>query len=282
MADLDFTGGIADLLGGFGGAVGSILGDLAGDDEREQARRLLEQTSREWGSLDPRVVAERETAVNLGPSAYEDVGTQLDPTARDAQLRALSSLMETGLSGGMDAQSRARMAEATSRSAQQESAARQALQQQAQARGMGRGMSGYAAQLAAQQGAAQRLGAESVQAAGDASQRALAALAQSGTLAGQVRGADYQQAGDRATARDAVARFNAANQQGVQGRNIDRNMNAQQQTFNNRVTVTQGAGRARGDVAGTYLDEAERSGQRGYAMGSLAGRGLGYVAGGGR
>lgn len=275
--DFDQGGGLGDFLGGIGGAIGGIFG--GGDEERRQAADLYHRAVQEYAGLDPSIRAERESAVNLGPSAMEGVASQVDPTGRNMQLQALQSIMESGLSGGMDAQSRARMAQAQAQSAQQERAARQSLQQQAQARGMGTGMSSYAAQLANQQGAAQRLGQEGVQAAGDANARALQAFAQGGSLAGHLRAGDYGQAADRARAADVINAYNARNQQDVAARNIDRGMQAHQQTFNNRLGQANATNSARYQQARNFEDEAQRQRQRGAGIGEAAGRGIGMAGG---
>lgn len=276
--DYDNAIGGASLGGGIGGALGGLAGWLLSAKDREEEERLYEQMLTEWNGINPEVRARYEDAYSLGPSAMETV--RADPALRNNQLRALDSLMETGLSGGMDAASRARLAEAQSRSAQQERGSRLALQQQAQARGQGNSLTAYATQLAAQQGAAQRMGMESVQAAGDASQRALAALSQGGSMAGQVRGQDFQEGSARATARDRINEFNLRNRQDVQGRNIDRDFTGQQQTLANRFALGDRRNDAREGRAGLRRRNAAGTQRVAYGVGSGLGQIGGAFAGG--
>ena len=268
----------ASLGEGLGGALGGLIGFSLGAEDRRKEEELYQRMFQEWSSLDPRIRAKVEEALQLGPSEMENVST--DPAVRSRQLQALDSLMETGLSGGMDAQSRAALAQAQAQSAQQERGARLALQQQAQARGQGNSLTSYATQLAAQQGAAQRLGAESVQAAGDAQQRALASLAQGGTLAGDVRGQDFQEKSAKASARDAINAFNLRNRQDVEGRNIDRSLSAQQATIDNTFALGDRRNAAREQQAGYRRRRAQQTAGVGYDAGRGLGAGIGALTGG--
>lgn len=280
---MDFSGmqAYGDLGAGLGGLAGGLIGDALGANDRAEAERILRLITTEWSSADPYLRVGQEQYVNLGPSAFEGVGEQVDPALRDAQLLALQSIMETGLSGGMDAQARARLAQAQEATARSESAARQALQQQAQARGMGTSMTGYATQLANQQGAAQRLGMEGTQAAADANQRALQAFAQGGSLAGQVRGQDYGQVADRARAADVIAAYNARNRQDYNSRQVDRSAQIQQQSFANRMAQLRGLSAARQAQADNARGRAQRQAELGYTWGSGVGRAAGSIFGGG-
>lgn len=271
--------GAADLGGGIGGTLGSVLGDLLGGGNREEQERLLREITASYGSLDPHISAAQESVVDAGPSAFDSVS--LDPATRDAQLRALSSLMETGLSGGMDATSRSRVAGFQGANAAAESAARGALLQGAQSRGVAGSGLEYAAQLQNQQGAAQRNSQAGMEAAADAQQRALQALSQGGVLAGQVRGQDYGQAADKARAADIIAQHNAANRQGVYGRNADRTQNAAQATFGNQMARADGMAQGRRGEAGFQMSEEERKRRMGYGLGSAAGTAAGAAVGGG-
>lgn len=280
---MDFSGmqAYGDLGAGLGGLAGGLIGDALGANDRAEAERILRLITTEWSSADPYLRVGQEQYVNLGPSAFEGAREQVDPALRDAQLLALQSIMETGLSGGMDAQARARLAQAQEATARSESAARQALQQQAQARGMGTSMTGYATQLANQQGAAQRLGMEGTQAAADANQRALQAFAQGGSLAGQVRGQDYGQVADRARAADVIAAYNARNRQDYNSRQVDRSAQIQQQSFNNRMAQLRGLSAARQAQADNARGRAQRQAELGYTWGSGVGRAAGSIFGGG-
>ena len=278
MPNWDDIAAGGDLLGGLGGALGGALGDLFGGGNREEQERLLREITQGYANIDPRLKASLEEVVSQGGTEFDKVS--LDPATRDAQMRALSSLMETGLSGGMDATSRARVAGFQNANAAAESASRAALMQQAQSRGVAGSGLEYAAQLQNQQGAAQRNSQAGMDAAADAQQRALQALAQGGVLAGNVRGQDYQQQSDRARAQDIINAHNAANRQGVYSRNADRTQSAAGQTIQNQFARQDGIAQGKRGEAGFQMNEEERKRRLGYGLGSAVGRGAGAVAGG--
>lgn len=258
--------------GGLGGLFGSVIGDIWGGSNRDEEERLLREMEAGWGRIDPRLQASLEDVVELGPSAYENLN--IDAGSRDAQVRAYRALMERGLSGGMDAESRAQLAEAQTAAAQQESGARQALQQRYAAMGRGGGMAAFAAQLANTQASAERGSQAATRAAGDASARAYQAIAQGGSLAGQVRGQDYQQASDKASARDLVAQHNARNRQEVGGRNADRTYRAAYDTLQARFAKQGGLSSAQQQQMAYQRAEQERKLRLGYSIGTGLGEGV--------
>jgi hypothetical protein len=180
----------------------------------------------------------------------------------------------------MDAQSRAQQAQALAASAQQVQAQQGALLNSYAARGMGGSGASLGAALAAQQGAAQANAMGGLQAAADSRSRQLAALRDSGSLAAQVRGQDYGQASDLAGARDRVAEANTRNRQDVQGRNIDRRMDARQQTINNQFRRVDGMAGARRNMSDYYMSEQDRRRRNGSAVGTAVGGTIGAVGGG--
>ncbi len=88
------------------------------------------------------------------------------------------------------------------------------------ARGAGGSGVELASRLASSQAAAQRAGEESDRTMAMAQQRALEAIAGAGALGGQIRGQEFGEQARIASAADEIARFNLANQQAVQQRNI--------------------------------------------------------------
>ena len=173
-------------------------------------------------SLNP----EMETAVNLGPSAMAGIST--DPAMRQAQLNALSKLQEVGNAGGRDAQfladqSRLENDINTNLKGQQD-----AIMQNLATRGLSGGGSELVARQMAAQGAANQQAQMAMEAKAQAQQRALQALMQSGQLGGQMQAQDFAQQSAKAQAQDAIAKFNAANQQQVISNNTGIKNNAQQ------------------------------------------------------
>lgn len=173
-------------------------------------------------SLNP----ELEQAVNLGPSQME--GISLDPRYKQAQMDALSRLMDISANGGQDAQFKAdsaKLQDSVNTNLQGNS---QAIQQNMAARGMSGGMSEMVnKQLAAQQ-AANRQAQMGLDIQAQAQQRALQALMGQSDVASRMEQSDYSMAANKAQAQDAISRFNAQNQQQVSSNNADRRNQAQQ------------------------------------------------------
>lgn len=174
---------------GVGEFVGGVIGDIAGAGDRRKARGY-------WEDLP-----------DLGPTEFTTIAT--DPRLRDAQMTALARLSREGAANGMGVEDRVALQQAQGETAQRERGAREALLQNMAMRGQSGSGVELAANLASQQGAAQSNAMAGAQAAADARRRALAATAQSGALGGGIRGQDYGEQANRATAADSIARFNA-------------------------------------------------------------------------
>lgn len=278
-------GGLAQAGGALGGMVGAVIGDSEGEKYRRRALRALQDASRMWGAIPTDINALGEDTYSLGPSAVEGVGASMDPATRQAQLRALSQLMEQAEAGGLDASARAQQAQALGAAAQQNRAQQGALLDSFAARGMSGSGAELAARLAAQQGATQANSMSGLQAAADAQARRMAALTQGASLAGQVRQADYGQAMDLAGARDAVAQYNTRSRQDVAGRNVDRRNQRNQQNIDNRFRQAAGQQGSARDIADWNMTEEERKRRFHTGIGTGVGTGIGAavgaVAGGG-
>lgn len=190
---------------------------------------------------------ELDTAVNLGPSAMQGIST--DPALKQAQMSALSKLMETGELGGRDAQFIAdqnRIQNDVNTNLQGQTGA---ITQNLATRGMSGGMSEMVAKQLAAQGGANRQAQMEMDAKAQAQQRALSALMQSGQLGGQMQAQDFSQKAQQANAQDQIAKFNAANQQNVQSSNVAAKNQAQQYNASNQQNVanqnTQGSNAAK-------------------------------------
>lgn len=178
---------------------------------------------------------ELETAVNLGPSEMAGIAT--DPALRQAQLNALAKLQEVGAAGGRDAQFLAEQSQLESDINRNLRGQQEAIMQNLATRGMsGSGQELVARQMSAQD-AVNRQAQMAMDAKAQAQQRALQALMQSGQLGGQMQAQDFGQAAQKAQAADAIARFNAANQQDVMSRNIGAKNQAQQYNVGNAQNI---------------------------------------------
>lgn len=184
---------------GIGGALGGIAGGLFGGNS---AKKKAEQ-ARKAALAD---IA--NTNAEMGDSAFG--GVNADPSLVAAQRSVLQRMMQEGNRQGLGLEDRVALNQAQNQIAQQERGAREAVLQNYAARGMGGSGAELAASLQNQQGAAGRAAGFGADAAASARQRQLAALAQSGTMAGQQREQGFGEQATKASATDAAARFNAA------------------------------------------------------------------------
>lgn len=159
---------------------------------------------------------ERIGTVNLGDTNLD--GINLDPATRDAQMAALGELSGMTTDGFTDAEN-AQMALINAQAGQQAKGARDALSQQMARRGIsGSGLEMMGQQMA-NQSAAEAMRLQGLQAQQMAQQRKMEALAGMSDLSTAVRGQDYGEQLNRARAQDAIDAWNAANTQGVMGKN---------------------------------------------------------------
>ncbi len=234
-----------------GGAAGEILGGIAGEifgrKDRKRARKLAEQSVRDVEGVN----------AEAGDSAMG--GVNADPRMVAAQRSVLSRLMQEGNASGLGLQDRVALSEAQGQVGRQERGSREAILQSMSQRGMGGSGAELAAALTNQQGSADRSASVGARAAADARGRQLAALSQSGEMAGTVRGQDFGEQSEKAQAADAIAKFNAAQ----------------------RLSKGGMLSGARGGQAGVYGNQADRFAQMGAGIGSAAGQGIGFAAAGG-
>ncbi len=208
----------------------------------ELKRQIPGITEQELNLLLPQIVGEltpeMESYIDAGETAM--AGIEADPRLRNAQLSALDYLSEIGETG-LTAADRAAMSEIR-RNTQSDAQAKQAqiIQDMAQ-RGTGGSGAELAARLSGSQAASDRMSRESDALIQQAQNRALQGITQSAGLAGEMRGQDFNQAGQIASARDAMNRFNTQNQQSLQQRNVGARNQAQLQNLQERQRVADAA-----------------------------------------
>lgn len=261
-------------IGAGANVLGGLLGEWWGSADDEQRRALEDQALQQYGDISAPTL-ERVLASQVERSAFEGMPT--DFGNRNARNAALQALVNEGLSGGNSLESRLAMEETRRASSAQELRDRQAVLQQAKARGLGSNAA-LAGQLQAQQASADRQSYAGLQAGASARQRALAALAQGGSMAAQAEGQDFDRAARVAESRDRIAQFNAGQ---AQQANLY-NAGLAQQNFNNRLAV---ADRKAGGLqrrADTYASDADRKRRMLGGIGQSVGYGLAaYGANGG-
>lgn len=179
---------------------------------------------------------EQAQAFLVEQSAFDEVSD--DPRLRDAQIGALSELANISESGGLTMTDRARLEKITSRLGQEERGSREAIQQRAAE--MGRSGSGleYADMLLNQQGSAMRASQEGTDLAALAEERALESLTRGASLAGQVRGQDFEQAARKAEAKDTLAKFNADHLQSTEAANVAARNAARERDLDERQRIS--------------------------------------------
>lgn len=221
-----------------GGAAGGMIGGLFGEDSEamemlKRAQRAIqaipEPTAKDMQLiLQPLVqqgilTPEDYATILQQPSAFLNI--DIDQTGRNAEIAALSQMQDIANEGGRDAQYRAAMNDATNQTNQHLQGQSGSILQNAAERGALNSNMTTAAQLANAYAGNANAANASVNAAAQAEQRALQAIAESATLGGQINQQDFSQAAQKAQAIDAINRYNAQNSQAqanmnTQGRNI--------------------------------------------------------------
>lgn len=178
---------------------------------------------------------ELEQQVLAAPTKFLEI--QEDPGLRQRQLRALEDLSKIGRLG------------VTPEERAQFNIARQAVQRDLQAkqeqivqdlamRGQAGGGAEIAARLLSSQESADRASEEADRISAMAAQRALQAIQQEGTMAGGLRGQDFEIAAAKAKAQDEFERFNVQNQIAQQQRNIATKNIAQERNLGEQQRVS--------------------------------------------
>lgn len=227
---------ILDFLGGGGDSAAAEIQKRMMNEARSLPLPVLKEYFPELYQVVAEMNPEMDSAVNLGPSQMQGIAT--DPSLRQAQLNALARLESMGL-GEQSAEDQARMANIVSDVNSNLQGQQGAIMQNLAQRGMSGGGSELVARQIASQGAANRMADMALDAKAQAERRALDAIIQSGQLGGQMQAQDFQQQSQKAQAADAIARFNAANQQGVQSANVGARNQAQMYNVGQKQDVAQ-------------------------------------------
>lgn len=230
-----------------------LIGEAIAAGDIDKAEELKRQAVAEYGDgILPQL--EQVTAQEVGPTELSRMS--VDPTGRNSQVAALERLAafaDSGFSPEDAADQRRVMDEAAGVAARQAGMG----ERLAASRGLARsGLSQALGQQAAQAGA-QNAADAAAQMAAQRRARQLQALGMLGQQGGALRGADYGEASDRATAQDAINRFNA----NMRASAIDqRNQNALA-GFSANMRLKGARNDARQDQAGFYTGRASANKQ---------------------
>lgn len=189
---------------------------------QKDAERQLKRAEQEFESLETPTFNQYNPEYlgydDLGPSAFNDIETGgANRVAQEEQLAALNNIAARG---GRSAAGDAELNRITNRGQTLARGARGAIMQNAAARGTSGSGAALMAQLANQQNAQTQQNAEDLQVHGQNQANELAARGQAADLSGGLEERDYNQAFNKAKARDSINQFNAANRQGVNQYNV--------------------------------------------------------------
>ena len=227
----------------------------------------------------PELVGQLE-AEALGQSRFEQI--QMDPRLQAAQMAALENITGVAEAGGLDAQTRLNLEEGLARAAGAEQARLQQLKEDPT---LGQGQR-LALQSQAVQGSGQAARDVALQSAAQAQQARMAALGQQANLASGMQQQQLGLAGQKASAADAIAQFNAQQRMGVQSQNLAArqaianqaaatrnqqemyNKALQQQKFQNELAKATGVTGQQTAMAGNLQQQAAAAQQAQQAMNS--------------
>ena len=148
-------------------------------------------------------------ATQQGDTAMADIN--VDPRLKAQQAASLGALQDLAQRGGMNQTDQANLARIQGQTNQADAGRRGAIMESQDRRGMGGSGMDLMAQLASSQAATTQQSQAGLDVAGQAQQRALDAMMQSGQMAGQQRSQDYGEQANLAGARDSINRFNTQN-----------------------------------------------------------------------
>lgn len=191
----------------------------------------------------------------VGQEVGSSQAVPLDSEGRAAQVGAIQSLQSFVDQNGLDASARAGLQQAMSAQGQQNQGERGAIMDSMARRGMQGSGSELAALLSGQQNAANTQRSNGLDIAGQARQRALAALGQQAGIAGQMRGQDVGiQQGNQA-AENARQQFNAK----MRWAALTGNNDLKTQSYNNELARLQNLGQAEQGMASRYDKGAQQT-----------------------
>lgn len=255
----------------------------AGKSEMEESAKLMQDNIARLQAIGiPTVEAQKIALTNpelvgmleaevLGPSALQ--GVQEDPRLKAAQMSALeevSGLAQTGLG----AEDRAAFNQLRRQASGMAQAQKATTLQQMQERGMGDSGASLVAQLQSGQAAADTAAQQGDRLAAEAASARRQALGQQSSMAAQMQQQQLGLAGQKASAADAIAQFNAQQRMGVQSQNLAArqaianqtaatknqqemyNKGLIQQQFQNQMAKATGVTGAQTNLAQTYAQQA--------------------------
>ncbi len=190
-------------------ALGGLLGKLFSSGDKQRGIDLLLKSGQtQYGGYGD-LKTDRVDPSQEGNTEFDKIN--LDPRTRDVQMEALTRMMDLSNKGGMSIQDRAKLNDIEAEANANEASQRGAVLGRVNAMGQGGMGADISSSLIGTQGAANRMSRGAYQVSSDAADRALRALSEGSTIAGNVRSTDYSMARDRSAAQDRINAFNTEN-----------------------------------------------------------------------
>lgn len=213
------------------GVLSTLMGSSAAKKQSKAAMAALEQAKQVFAQLQLPSIEDmtmpelqkyiqagilspaQAQAVTVQKNAYDSMNVNQQGSA--AEIAALNKLQDVANSGGLDAQSQAKLTQALDQSRTQLQGQRGAIEDQMAQRGLALSPLRLALERQNASEDARTANSAATQAAADAETRALQALSSSGQLGGQLQAEQFNEAANKAAAANAIAQFNAQSQTGV-------------------------------------------------------------------
>ena len=254
----------------------NVFGMSRAEAEREAVKRVQEDAYKYTTDIKPPTLEEAKL--------FEQSPAELSKFTEDARLKAAQMKALEGLGReveyeGMTPEDFAAVQRAQAQAGSVEAGLRGAAQREMAQRGATSSTAGYLGAISAAQAGTNRAADMQMQAAEDSRRRYMAALEGLGGLGGQVRGQEFGMASERASAQDAINRFNVGQKTATQ----QYNLGLAQQGFENQLRLAEARRAAAAQRAGAgkqSAEDAEKSAQKWGAAGAGLMKGYGSYASG--
>lgn len=240
----------------------SIIGQLIASGDRARAEELRKKAAAEYNIPLP----DLDSFTKELSTSTELQKVVADPKYSGAAEGALGKMGEYAMGSGMTPEDLATLDEAKQSASQYVAGREGARRQNVLARGIGGSGVDIAGQMATESQGADRAYHGGIQAAGAASGRRLAMLAQYGSFANMLKQQDLAQKNATASAQDNINRFNWQSRVGLK-----------QQGFENAMGLASGKANAEGGLANYYTGSANTTGDVAGGIGQGIGRGVAAV-----
>lgn len=200
--------------------------------DSEKVNNIPQETVQ--GSINP----EQQQAVTQDDSALN--GIHLDPNDKQSQQNALAGYQDIANRGGLDANAKLGIQQATNAANVQSQGAQGAIQQTAQAEGQGGGLNALVLRGQAAQNASNQAANAGLQEAAEAENNRQNALTQMASIGNASQNTDYNQAANTAASQNTINAANTNTKNAVNASNVGNNLAAQ----NTNLSTAQGVNAA--------------------------------------